>query len=116
MKKGVAKLFLAVVLTAFLAATAFAGEVNLSIAASLKDVINEVTDNFGRQHAGIKFLKNYGSSGALAKQIENGAPADIYISANIQWMDHLQSRKLMSAASIGIFAYNTLVFSGRTDK
>ena len=116
MKKGGAKIFLALICTAFLAATAFAGEVNLSVAASLKDVINELTDSFARQNPGIKFLKNYGGSGALAKQIENGAPADIFISANIQWMDHLQSKKLMSAPSIGIFAYNTLVFSGRTDK
>ena len=108
--------FAAMLLVAFFTSAALAGEVNLSIAASLKDVMNELTDSFARQNADVKFLKNYGGSGALAKQIENGAPADIFVSANIQWMDHLQSKKLMSAPSIGIFAYNTLVFSGRTDK
>ena len=106
----------AMFLIVFLTSPAFAGEVNLSIAASLKEVINELSDNFARQNADIKILKNYGGSGALAKQIENGAPADIFISANIEWMDYLQSKKLMSAASIGIFTYNTLVFVGMTDK
>ncbi len=116
MKKKAATFLGVLICVALLMSTAFAGEVNLSIAASLKDVMNELADNFAKQNADIKFLKNYGASGALAKQIENGAPADIFISANIQWMDYLQSKKLMSAPSIGIFAYNTLVFAGRTDK
>jgi molybdate transport system substrate-binding protein len=116
MRKAGMKLFTAMFLVAFITSSAVAGEVNLSIAASLKDVMNELADSFAKQNADIKFLKNYGGSGALAKQIENGAPADIYISANVQWMDHLQSKNLMSVPSIKIFAYNTLVFSGRTDK
>jgi len=111
-KKGLFALFLFV----FLTAPGFAGEVNLSVAASLKEVINELADNFARQNADTKILKNYGSSGALAKQIENGAPADIFISANIEWMEYLQNRKLMHSVSIGIFTYNTLVFVGTADK
>ena len=98
------------------AGLALAGEVNLSVAASLKDVINELSDNFARQNADIRILKNYGGSGALAKQIENGAPADIFISANFEWMEYLQNRKMMYSASIGIFTYNTLVFVGTADK
>ena len=116
MRKVGTKLFLALLLIGFLTTTALAGEVNLSIAASLKDVINELADNFARQNADIKILKNYGGSGALAKQIENGAPADIFISANIEWMEYLQNRKLMHSASIGIFTYNALVFVGTADK
>ncbi|MGA2959762.1 MAG: molybdate ABC transporter substrate-binding protein [Thermodesulfobacteriota bacterium] len=116
MGKMVWKLFLALLWLFLLAAPGFAGEVNLSIAASLKEVIDELSDNFARQSVDIKFLKNYGASGTLAKQIENGAPADIFISANIEWMEYLQSRKLMHSASIGIFTYNTLVFVGLTDK
>ena len=116
MRKVSTGLLWAILLVAVLTSSSFAGEVNLSIAASLKDVMNELTDSFGKQNAEAKFLKNYGGSGALAKQIENGAPADIFISANVELMDYLQSRKLMSAASIGIFAYNTLVFAGLTDK
>jgi molybdate transport system substrate-binding protein len=70
-----------------LTAEALAGEINLSIAASLKEVINEMTGSFARKKPGVRFLKNFGGSGALAKQIENGAPADIFISANLEWMN-----------------------------
>jgi molybdate transport system substrate-binding protein len=116
MRKVGTNFFGVMLLVVYLTSAALAGEVNLSIAASLKDVINELSDSFIRQNTDIKILKNFGGSGALAKQIENGAPADIFISANIQWMDYLQSRKLMKAASIEIFACNTLVFVGMTDK
>lgn len=93
-----------------------AAEVNLSIAASLKDVINELSDGFARKRPGVKILKNYGGSGALAKQIANGAPADIFISANLEWMDYLKDRKLVEMSSIGTFTYNSLVFAGPADK
>jgi len=98
------------------AATAIAGEVNLSAAASLKEVINELTDSFNRKNPGVKFIRNYGASGALSKQIENGAPADIFISANMEWMDYLKNRKLVDTSSIGTFTYNTLVFVGLPGK
>jgi molybdate transport system substrate-binding protein len=93
-----------------------AGEVNLAVAASLKDVINELTDVFAGTHQGLKFLKNYGGSGALAKQIENGASADIFISANPEWMEYLKEKKLADTGSIGTFAYNTLVFAAAAGK
>jgi len=93
-----------------------AADVNLSIAASLKEVINKLSDNFARKNPGVKFLKNFGASGALAKQIENGAPADIFISANMEWMDYLKNKKLVELSRIGTFTYNTLVFAGPLDK
>ena len=83
MRRVGSKLFFVMLLIGVWTSVALAGEVNLSLAASLKDVMNELTDSFARQNAEVKFLKNYGGSGALAKQIENGAPADIFISANI---------------------------------
>lgn len=93
-----------------------ADEVNLAVAASLKEVINELTDSFAGNHQEVKFLKNFGGSGALAKQIENGAPADIFISANPEWMEYLKSRKLADSGSISTFAYNTLIFAGAEGK
>jgi molybdate transport system substrate-binding protein len=99
-----------------LAAPALAGTINLSVAASLKDVVNELSDSFAQKHPGVKFFKNYGASGQLAKQIESGAPADIFISANREWMDYLNNKNLVDSASIGIFTYNTLVFAGTPDK
>jgi molybdate transport system substrate-binding protein len=98
------------------AAPALAGDVNLSIAASLKEVINELSDSFAKTHPGVKFLKNYGASGTLAKQIENGAPSDVFISANLEWMDYLKNRKQVDIASISNFTYNTLVFAGMPGK
>jgi len=38
---------------------------------------------------------SYGASSALAKQIENGAPADVFISADLDWMDYVAERKLI---------------------
>lgn len=99
-----------------LAAPACAGEVNLFVAASLKEVLNELSDSYAKKNPGVKFVKNYGSSGALVKQIENGAPSDIFISANLEWMDYLKKKNLADAASIGTFTYNTLVFAGAPGK
>ena len=93
-----------------------AAEVHISAAASLKEVISELSDMYARKNPGVKFVKNYGASGALVKQIENGAPADIFISANLEWMDYLKSRRLADTASFGTFTYNTLVFAGAPGK
>ena len=99
-----------------LTSPALAGEVDLSVAASLKEVINELSDSYVKTHPGAKFVKNYGASGQLAKQIENGAPADIFIAANLEWLEYLKSKNLVDTASIGIFTYNTLVFAGTPGK
>lgn len=93
-----------------------AGEVNLAVAASLREVVNELSDLFAVTHQNVIFLKNYGGSGAIAKQVENGAPADIFISANREWMEYLNNKKLIDSGSIGTFAYNTLVFAGAPGK
>jgi molybdate transport system substrate-binding protein len=112
MKRFVTSLALTLCITLFAVSAAFAGELNLSVAASLKETMNELADAFVRKHPGVKILKNYGSSGALAKQIESGAPADLFISANQEWMEYLKERRLVEPSTIGTFAYNTLVFAG----
>ncbi len=93
-------------------ANALAGDINLSAAASLKEVLNDLGEGYTRTHAGVNVLRNFGGSGALAKQIENGAPADIFISAGQDWLDYLVGKKLIDKASIGILARNVLVFVG----
>jgi molybdate transport system substrate-binding protein len=93
-----------------------AADINLSVAASLKEVINELSDSYAKAHHGVKFFKNYGASGSLAKQIENGAPADIFISANLEWMEYLKGKKITETSSISNFSYNTLVFAGAAGK
>jgi len=114
--KCVLKIFIYLFCLLILASPVLAADVNLSVAASLKEVINDLSDSFARKHPGVKFLKNYGASGALAKQIDSGAPSDIFITANLEWMDYLKNRKLIDSASIGTFTYNTLVFAGTPGK
>ena len=56
-------------------------------AASLTNALDDVDTAFTKQ-TGIKVVVSYGASSALARQIEQGAPADIFASANLQWMDY----------------------------
>jgi molybdate transport system substrate-binding protein len=91
-------------------------EIHLSAAASLKDVLEELSGSYVRRHPGVRVVRNYGSSGMLARQIESGAPSDIFVSANQEWMDYLRERRLVDPGSIGALAYNTLVFVGPEGK
>lgn len=79
---------------------AFAGpdEVKVYAAASLTNAINEQGEYFFKT-ANVKIVSSFASSSTLAKQIENGAPADIFISADLQWMDYLDDRKLLVEGS-----------------
>ena len=56
-------------------------------AASLTNALDDVDTAFTKQ-SGIKVVVSYGASSALAKQIEQGAPADVFASADLQWMDY----------------------------
>ncbi len=109
---------LALLCFAFLIMTApaMAGELNLSVAASLKEVINELTASYTAKHPSTVFVKNFGSSGTLAGQIENGAPADLFIAANNEWMKYLKKKMLVDGTSEKTLAFNSLVFAGTTKK
>ena len=96
-------------------AMAQAGEINLSAAASLKDALNEIITAFGTMHPDSEVLTNYGASGALAKQVGQGAPADIFISANQKWLDFLVKEGKADAATAGVLAGNTLVVAGKKE-
>jgi len=62
-------------------------------AASLTNAFDDVDTAFTKQ-SGIKIVVSYGASSALAKQIEQGAPADVFASADLQWMDHCVRKKV----------------------
>jgi molybdate transport system substrate-binding protein len=94
----------------------WAAEIHLSAAVSLREVILELSDGYMKRNPGMRIITNFGGSGALARQIENGAPADLFVSANREWMDYLNKENLMDPASITTMAYNTLVFVGKGDK
>src|SRR5208337_2818850 len=63
-------------------------------AASLTNALQEVGDGFTKDSSiPVKF--SFAASSTLARQIENGAPADVFFSADLEWMDYLQSCKLI---------------------
>jgi len=63
-------------------------------AASLRNALDDVDAAFAKA-TGVKVTASYAASSALAKQITQGAPADVYVSANIKWMDFLDQKKLL---------------------
>ena len=91
-----------------------ASQVRVSVAKSMSNLCNNLIVKFQAQHPDVKIVPNFASSGALAKQIEQGAPADIYISANPKWMTYLIEKGKIKADTEKIFAHNALVFVGKS--
>ena len=83
-------------------------------AASLKNALDEANALYMRQ-TNRKVVVSYGASSALARQIESGAPADIFISADLDWMDYLAQRNLIKSATRSNFLGNTLVLVAPAD-
>ena len=92
--------------------TVQAETIYLSVAASMTDAFKAIISDFSSSHPDAKILPNFGSSGSLAKQIDQGAPADLFVSANPKWMKFLAEKGLISAPTEHVFAYNKLVFVG----
>jgi molybdate transport system substrate-binding protein len=90
------------------ASVAQAQEVTLSVAISMKDVVEELGRGFMAARPGVKVRYNFGSSGELQKQIEAGAPIDLFISAAQRQMDELAKRGLVIATTRRVFARNVL--------
>lgn len=99
----------------------------LSVAASLTQTITEIETEYQRTHAGLDFRNNFGASGVLAREIEQGAPVDAFISAATKPMDELQGKGMIVAETRHDLLRNQLVliapqnstlqgFIGLTDK
>ena len=76
------------------AAAAQAPPVLVFAAASLKNALDAIAAKW-RAESGKEAAISYAASSTLAKQIENGAPADLFISADLDWMDYLAQRNLI---------------------
>src|SRR3954465_13498784 len=90
-----------------LAGWAFAAQaqaLTVLAAASLKEALDEVVSFYP-----TKPVVAYGSSAALARQIENGAPADLFISADLAWMDYVERKKLLAPGTRRNLLGNRLV-------
>ncbi|MGE0093835.1 MAG: molybdate ABC transporter substrate-binding protein [Alphaproteobacteria bacterium] len=96
------------------ASAARAEDVVVFAAASLKESLDEAARQY--QASGLdKILVSYAASSALAKQIEAGAPADIFISADLEWMDYLAARNLIKPATRANRLGNSLVLIAPKD-
>lgn len=83
-------------------------------AASLQEALGEAADAWARQRHPRPVLSFAGSS-ALARQVEAGAPADLFISADEAWMDHIDQRGLLASGSRRVIAGNRLVLIAPLD-
>jgi molybdate transport system substrate-binding protein len=96
-------------LVPLLASPAAAAELTVSVAVSMKEAVEEVGRAFTSAHPGVTLRYNLGASGDLQKQIEAGAPVDVFISAGQRQMDELARRGLVVAPTRRVFARNVLV-------
>jgi molybdate transport system substrate-binding protein len=83
-------------------------------AASLKDALDEVNAAYQREK-GQETTTSYAASSTLAKQIEAAAPADIFISADLDWMDYLAKRNLIKPETRANLLGNRLVLIAPVD-
>ena len=90
-------------------ANLFAEEpVRVFAAASLTNALNDISVQWQKQNHPAPSLA-YGASSALAKQIEAGAPADLFASADLSWMDYLNDRKKIESGTLVNLLGNDLV-------
>ncbi len=80
----------------------------LFAAASLQTAIDALVPQI-EQQTGLVVVTSYAASSTLARQIEQGAPAGLFISADQAWMDHLQARQLINQSSRVTLLTNELV-------
>jgi molybdate transport system substrate-binding protein len=83
-------------------------------AASLKNALDEIAAGWTAR-SGVEVKTSYAASSALAKQIEQGAPADLFISADLDWMDYAEQKNLVKAATRGNLLGNSLVLVAAKD-
>jgi molybdate transport system substrate-binding protein len=84
------------------------GTLTVFAAASMRNALDDVDKAFTKA-SGVHVTASYAASSALAQQIAHGAPADVYVSANVKWMDYLQKQKLIKVATRVNLLGNSLV-------
>lgn len=101
--------FTGAALTLSLAGHALAAEnITVFAAASLTNALDDIAKQY-QQGKEVKIVSSYASSSTLARQIEQGAPADLFISADQQWMDYAIDKKVMDDSSRYTLLGNDLV-------
>jgi len=101
--------------SAFPARAQGAGELLVFAASSLTDVMTEAGEAYAKTGK-PKPVFSFAASSALARQIESGAPAGIFISADVDWMNYLAARQLIAGDSRSTFLGNQLVLITPADR
>src|SRR6516165_8474074 len=107
-------LALGLLVTPFFWALAQAADITVFAAASLKNALDDATKIYEAK-TGDKVVVKYAASSTLALQIEEGLPADVFFSADLDWMDYLEQRKFIDPASRHTLLGNTLVLVAPKD-
>ena len=96
--------------------SACAQEKNLTVfaAASMKNALDDVDAAYTAK-AGVKIAASYAASSVLAKQIDQGAPADIFVSADTDWMDYAAKQKTINEATRTNLLGNSIVLIAPKD-
>lgn len=112
----IAGLLTAVILAgaSFSPASAQDKTITVFAAASMKNALDEI-DAAYTARTGVKFSVSYAASSVLAKQIEQGAPADVFVSADTDWMDYAISKKTINEASRVNLLGNSIVLIAPKD-
>jgi molybdate transport system substrate-binding protein len=95
-------------------ASAANSKVTVFAAASLTDAMQDIAKNYQQDHK-VDIVSSFASSSTLARQIEQGAPANLFISADQQWMDYAQSKQLIVNPSRYTLLGNNLVLVAPKD-
>jgi molybdate transport system substrate-binding protein len=100
MTRFVSRLLIALLLCGAAASHAFAQDKTLTVfaAASMKNALDDVDAAYTAK-TGVKVAASYAASSALARQIEQGAPADVFLSADTDWMDYADQKKTINDAT-----------------
>jgi molybdate transport system substrate-binding protein len=85
-------------------------------AASLKNALDDVNAAFTKAN-GVKVTASYAATSALAKQLESGAPADAFISADLKWMDYVAGKKLIKTDTrFNLLGNKLVLIAGKDSK
>ena len=105
---ALSRILLSLAILAGVAVQATAEPVNVFAAASLKNALDAVSQAW-KAEAGKETKNTYAASSALAKQVEQAAPADVFISADLDWMNYLAEKKLVKEDTRKVLLGNQLV-------
>lgn len=97
------------IIIAFLASTLSASSINIAVAANVSYAIDELKKEFSKTNPNINVRVTLGSSGKLTAQIKNGAPYELFMSANMKYPDALYADALATTKPI-IYAQGSLAY------